>query len=474
MKIGLIAVSGVRVKTKELAELGVTLPGFVRRGKVIASLPSLGLLTVAGLTPPQHEVTYIEMEDLNRAEGLPDFDMVGISSYTAKINDAYAIADLFLQRGTPVVLGGLHVSVMPSEAAKHADAVVLGGAEVAWPRLVQDAERGKMDKFYVGAREHVFDPPRYAMPRFDLLDGRPYNRVTVQTSRGCPRACEFCAASCCITRCFCQKPVETVLAEIREARRWFREPFFEFADDNTFLHRRWSKELLRALIPEDIRYFTETDASVAEDPELCDLLAASGCRQVLIGFESPRCEDLDGLDPANWKQRYAPRILEVIDTLQSRGVSVNGCFILGMDNQTPEVFPELLEFVKRSGLAEVQYTVLTPFPGTPLYNRLRSEGRILWEQYWDRCTLFDVNFVPKQMTVEELESGLRWLFRETYSKAETEARSRRFILQKRRSQFPLAVPRHTAKISIPLSGRKPAPSRSFKHARPVSHPTQAL
>jgi radical SAM superfamily enzyme YgiQ (UPF0313 family) len=170
---------------------------------------------------------------------------------------------------------------------------------------------------------------------------------------------------------------------------------------------------------------------VADDPALCDRLAASGCRQLLIGFESPRADDLTGLDPAEWKRRRAPHLRRVVDTLQSRGVSVNGCFILGLDAHTPDVFGEVLDFVRGSGLAEVQYTVLTPFPGTPLHARLRREGRLLRERFWDRCTLFDVTFTPKRMTVAELEAGLRWLFEETYTRRETEARLQSFVAQRR-------------------------------------------
>jgi radical SAM superfamily enzyme YgiQ (UPF0313 family) len=431
MRIGLIAMSGVRVKSAELAALGVTLPGFVRRGRVIASLPSLGLLTVAGLTPREHDVCYIEVADLRSQPILPDFDLVALSSMTAQIEEAYAIADLYRARGTRVVMGGLHVSQLPDEALAHADSVVRFGAERIWPLVVRDAEQNVLKKIYIGATDAVFSPKLYAKPRFEFLSGREYNRVTVQTSRGCPRACEFCAASLRITSQFNQKPVERVIAEIRAAKRHVRRPYFEFADDNTFLNRSWSKELLRALRGEEIHYFTETDASVADDPELCDLLAESGCRQVLIGLESPRADDLDGIDPHSWKRRQAPRYRQVIDALQSRGVSVNGCFILGLDSHTPEMFPEVLEFVRSSGLAEVQYTVLTPFPGTPLHGRLRREGRLLKERFWDACTLFDVNFVPKRMTVDELETGLHWLFRETYNREETRQRSRRFIQQAR-------------------------------------------
>jgi radical SAM superfamily enzyme YgiQ (UPF0313 family) len=270
------------------------------------------------------------------------------------------------------------------------------------------------------------------MPRFDLLAGRSYNRITVQTTRGCPRACEFCAASLRISERYEQKSVELVVAEVREARKHFPHPFLELADDNTFLNRPWAKELLRALQAEHLHYFTETDASIVEDLELCDLLAASGCRQVLIGFESPRADDLSGMDPANWKRRQVPHIERIVDVLQSRGVSVNGCFILGLDNQTPEVFPQLLDLVRRSGLAEVQYTVSTPFPGTPLHQRLKREGRLLPGKGNDDCTLFDVNFQPKGMSVAELEQGLRWLFSETYTKPETRRRLRHFAAQKRR------------------------------------------
>jgi radical SAM superfamily enzyme YgiQ (UPF0313 family) len=320
---------------------------------------------------------------------------------------------------------------VPDEALQHADAIVVGGAEGAWPRVVADAERGQLSRVYTGARAGVFEPGLYAAPRFDFLEGRAYNRITVQTSRGCPRACEFCAASLRITSRFNQKPLDRVMAEIREARRHVTEPFFELADDNTFLDRRWAEEFLRAVTPEGIRYFTETDASVADDPGLCDRLAASGCRQLLIGFESPRATDLAGLDPTDWKRRQAPRLRRVVDTLQSRGVSVNGCFILGLDAHTPDVFVDILDFVRSSGLAEVQYTVLTPFPGTPLYARLRREGRLLAERFWDRCTLFDVTYVPKRMSVGELETGLRWLFTETYTRRETEARLQSFVAQRR-------------------------------------------
>lgn len=432
MNIGLVSLSGVRVRTRELAELGVTLPGFVRRGRVIASLPSLGLLTVAALTPPGHRVSYVEYDALPPFSDLPDFDLVGISALTARIGSAYQLAAAYRARGARVVLGGLHASALPDEALDHVDSVVTGGAEGIWPCVVSDAASGRLQRMYCGATSGVFSPSLYARPRFDLLDGRSYNRITIQTSRGCPRACEFCGASLRITSGFQQKPVERVIDELHEARRWFPEPFVEFADDNTFLDRRWSRDFLTALEREEIHWFTETDASVADDPTLCDRLAKAGCRQLLIGFESPQADALRDVDPAGWKSRQAPRIRRVVDTLQGRGISVNGCFIVGLDHHTPDIFPTLHEFVRESGLAEVQYTVLTPFPGTPLRARLQREGRLLPGCGWERCTLFDVGFIPRRMSVGELEEGLRWLFRETYSSSSVRQRTRSFVRSRHR------------------------------------------
>ncbi len=179
--------------------------------------------------------------------------------------------------------------------------------------------------------------------------------------------------------------------------------------------------------PLKINWFTETDISIAEDEKLLDLLVDSGCRQVLIGLESPSGDDLAGMDPANWKQQQSDKYLGAIEAIQSRGVTVNGCFILGLDSHTPEVFTQLKDYIDRSGLLEVQITVLTPFPGTPLYERMRAEGRLLTDRYWDRCTLFDVNYRPRNMSVDELETGMRWLFKEVYNEREYVRRQRNYM-----------------------------------------------
>lgn len=426
MRIGLIAVSGVRIYNERLKRFGVTLPGFVERAQVIASMPSLGLLTLAGATPGRHALSYHECPDFDAATlDSMRCDVVAISSFTAKADVMYRIADHLRSRGTTVVLGGLHCTLLPEEAAAHADAVVVGEGELAWPRLLEDLEKWRLRKVYRTAFRDV-DLAVAPMPRFDLLDLAACNRIPIQTARGCPLDCEFCAASK-IFGGYKRKPVRRVVEEVRAVKRRWPQPFIELADDNTFVHKEWSRALVRGLAEEGVRWFTETDVSVADDPELLDLLGRSGCRQVLIGFESPNAASLDGLDPAGWKSRRHEQYLRAIDAIQRRGVSVNGCFITGLDGDTPDTFEEIERFVKRSGLAEVQVTVLTPFPGTALHRRLTAEGRLLRERYWEQCTLFDVTFRPKRMSVEQLEQGLEYLMGSLYTKEETERRQRGFL-----------------------------------------------
>jgi radical SAM superfamily enzyme YgiQ (UPF0313 family) len=228
------------------------------------------------------------------------------------------------------------------------------------------------------------------------------------------------------------KPVPKIIAEIRAIQQVWERPFIEFADDNSFVHRRHAKELLRELRKEEVRWFTETDVSVAEDDELLELMRDSGCKQVLIGLESPCPAALDGLElNANWKRKQQERYLRAIAKIQSYGITVDGCFILGLDNDTPDVFEDIYRFVTESGLYDVQITYLTPFPGTPLYARLKAENRLLRDDAWELCTLFDVNFIPKNMTVEELKAGSLWLGKLLYSEEETAERRRRFKEQLR-------------------------------------------
>ena len=422
MKIALIAMSGLRAFNPELTRLGMTVPGFVERSKVIASLPSLSLLTLAGLTPERFEVSYHEVADIRRLGSLPQCDLAAISTYTAQAKEAYELAGRYREAGVPTVIGGLHATLLPEEALRYVDCVVAGEGEVAWPRVLADFEKGRLRRFY-DARGEEFDLARAPMPRFDLLEPERYNRLTVQTQRGCPWRCEFCAASIRLTSRYKVKPVAKLIAEVREIKKIWPRPYIEFADDNTFVNKSHSKALLRALAAEDVKWFTETDLSVAEDEELLDLMRESGCAQVLIGFESPTAVALEGLEQrSNWKRRKLPFYEEAIRRVQSHGIAVDGCFVLGLDGDTLATFDAVEEFVYDSGLQQVQITVMTAFPGTPLYQRLEAEGRLLEPEAWEKTTLFDVNIQPKQMSVAELERGFLELGLRLYS---AEAKNRR-------------------------------------------------
>jgi radical SAM superfamily enzyme YgiQ (UPF0313 family) len=428
MRIGLIAMSGVRAHNPELTELGLTLPGFVERNKTIASLPSLGLLTLAALTPEHHEVEYIEVADLKENGPAPlDYDLVAISTYSAQIFEAYELADYYRAHGIPVVMGGLHVTACPEEAGAHATSVVVGEGEPLWPRVVQDLEDGALQPVYRMGGNRGYDLATAPIPRFDLLDPEKYNRLTVQTTRGCPYRCEFCASSVLLNSTYAVKPAEKVVEEVRAIKGIWDRPFIEFADDNSFANKRASKRLLRALGPEKVRWFAEVDLSVAEDRELLELMRDSGCRQVLIGLESPSERSLDGIElKANWKMKQLANHSAAVRKIQSHGIKVIGCFVLGLDGDTPQIFQDVHDYAVALELSDVQATFLTPFPGTPLYKRLRDEGRLIREGAWELCTLFDINFEPKGMSVDELQAGFLWLVEHVYSAEETAARNRRF------------------------------------------------
>jgi radical SAM superfamily enzyme YgiQ (UPF0313 family) len=441
MNIGLLAMSGIRAHDPKLLELGLTLPGFVERSKTIASLPSLGLLYLAACTPAGHDLRYYEAErDGSEPAEVYACDLIAISTFSAQVFEAYAIADRLRAAGVKVVIGGLHASVLPDEAALHADYVIVGEGENVWPHVVREAEgsgfrvQGSGKILRAGDFPPV-DVKHLPVPRYDLLGDRPYNRFTVQTSRGCPWRCDFCASTVMLSQKYRKRPVEDVVRDVCAVMRLHDRPFIEFADDNTFVDKAWGKELCRQLIPLGLKWFTETDVSVADDTELLELMRDAGCRQVLIGLESPGPVGLGGIELRNdMKARWVDRYAERIESIQGHGVTVNGCFILGLDGHTPDIFRQVLDFSIEHRLYDVQITVLTAFPGTPLYARLKSEGRIIEDGRWDLCTLFDVNYRPTGMTPQQLREGMYWLSERLYSAETTDLRRKGFFRGVRRSR----------------------------------------
>lgn len=432
--------SGVRVYNKRLLDLGLTLPGFVERSKVIASLPSLGLLTLAAHTPDNWEVIYKELDNYSETDILDiideEPDLIALSSLTARINESYKLCDLFREKGITVAIGGLHTTAMPNEAQNHAHIVIQGEGELIWEALLSDFENDNLQQCYSSLinTDYTFHLKHCKIPRYDLLDISNYNRLTIQTTRGCPLHCSFCAASRTISK-YKKKPIHLIEKELNKIHEIWDRPFIELADDNTFIDKKWSKELLTLFGQYKMKWFTETDISIAYDDELLELLAKSNCAQVLIGFETTNKATLNGMDRANWKYKQFEQYQAAIDKIQSYGISVNGCFILGFDTDTEETFEATEQFIVNSNLSEVQITLLTAFPGTDLYEQLKKENRLLADNYWDKCTLFDVNFIPKNFAVNELESRFEQLMQKVYSNdlvAERKKKFKRTLLNKRK------------------------------------------
>jgi len=444
MKIGFLAMSGLRAHDSRLLELGLTLPGLRERGKVLSSLPSLGLLYLAACTPPGHELHYFEAEgDGSEPTEVYTCDLVAINTFSAQVFEAYAVADRLRKAGVRVAMGGLHVSVQPEEALEHADYVFLGEGERTWPAAVTAIAQGNAPRVWNSADFPPIDIRSLPVPRYDLLAGRPYSRFPVQTTRGCPWRCDFCASNVMLNEPYRKRPVADVVRDIQAIRQFQMRPFIEFADDNTFVDHAWGKELCRQLIPLAVKWFTETDISVADDLELLRLMRQSRCRQVLIGLESPDRNPLEGIElRANFKSRRWGTYVDAVRRIQDQGITVNGCFILGLDGQTPAIFEQILDFAMQVPLYDVQITVLTAFPGTPLYTRLLREGRILAPGRWDLCTLFDVNYVPKNMTVDQLREGIYWLAEKLYNEKCLMNRRKPFFdeLWRRREQAEHAAP----------------------------------
>ena len=227
-------------------------------------------------------------------------------------------------------MGGLHVTCLPDEALQHCDTVCIGEGELIWPQLLKDFERGELKQIYQADGKYNFT--EHVMPAFELLNPEKYNRITIQTSRGCPHSCEFCAGSILLTDKYKQKPVEHVLAEIDKVLELWPHPFIEFADDNSFVNKVYWKTLLPELAKRKVRWFTEADIAVGDDPEFLNLLFQSGCKEILIGLESPNKSGLNGIELRNnWKLKKIDRYKENITKIQQAGIRVNACFIVGLD-----------------------------------------------------------------------------------------------------------------------------------------------
>jgi radical SAM superfamily enzyme YgiQ (UPF0313 family) len=370
----------------------------------------LTLTTLAALIPDELDLDVTLYDE--GVEDLPnqiDADLIGMTVITGSAPRAYELSRQFRSQGKPVVLGGPHVTLAPEDAAPHADAIVVGYAEETWPQLLRDFMAGSMAKRYDMARDFSLQNPKnLVFARRDLLRKSGYRTLnTFEATRGCIHSCEFCVVPAAWGRKPFQKPVSHVIDDIRrqKAKRLL------FYDLNLFADPRYARELFTALIPLHVQWFGLSTILVGRDPGMVDLLRQSGCLGLLIGFESLNPISLASMNKSfNRPQEYA----QVVRTLHDAGIAINGTFVFGHDTDTEDAFDACLDFIEEAKIDLPRFSLLTPFPGTPLFQRLDQEGRILTRD-WD---LFDgqhVVFQPKLMTVQQLLQGHERVWKKTYS-----------------------------------------------------------
>ncbi|MFH0778565.1 MAG: radical SAM protein [Candidatus Eisenbacteria bacterium] len=367
---------------------------------------------MGSLTPPDVDIELVD-ENIERWDYDQKMaDLVGITAMTAQAPRAYEIADEMRKRGAKVVLGGIHPTALPEEASRHADAVVVGEVEEIWPEVLEDFRCNRLKRIYRNAtRPSLRNLP---IPRRDLLDGKGYLFTnTIQVFRGCKFNCSFCSVSRFFGRSYRMRPIEDVVSEIKRLRGdSLARRFFGFLDDNIVGDKRYSSQLFQRLTQLDIIWAGQATLDVVSMPGMVPLMAKSGCRALFIGLES---SNPLSLTEAKKKWLRPDEFRKKIRFLHDHGIMVEGAFIVGFDSDENTVFEETVEFADKIGLDAAQFSILTPFPGTELYNKLDGEGRI-FERDWSKFGVDEVVYQPKRISPEKLQDGYHWAWREFYSR----------------------------------------------------------
>lgn len=389
MKIGLISPS-----LQDPSNLGVDF-----------HFPQMALAVLASLTPADIEVSIID-ELVQPIDFDEKVDLVGITVNTRTAMRAYAIADEFRNRSIPVVLGGIHPNVARAEAIQHADTLVLGEAEGNWERLLKDLINGNLKKsYYSTALPNLEDCP---IPRRELLQRDQYDTVNlVQTSRGCPYRCDFCSVSSLYGERVRVRPVADVIAEIKT----LEGNDILFVDDNLIGKTAYAKELLNRLAPLKKKWIGQAAVTVVNRKEVLRALEKSSCAGLFVGFETTSDANLNEVGKI---QNINSDYFEAVKKLHDHGMAVLGSFIVGFDSDDKSCFERLLEFVAKSKIDVVVVTVLTPYPGTVLYERMKAQKRLIDNHWWLKYDASDVVFKPKGMTRAELYQGREWIRKELH------------------------------------------------------------
>ncbi len=381
------------------------------------SFADLGLLTVAACTPRGVDIDLVD-EYIAPIDYALRADAVALSAKTSCVSRVYETAREFRKRGTRVILGGIHASLRPEEALEHVDTIVTGEAEAVWPTVVRDLEKGQLKARYdaVGFPPMAEIPP----PAWRAAPHAKYLFHQLQTTRGCPFRCKFCSVPDISGQEFRFKPIERIVAELEAMPRGGNlltknRPLY-IVDDNFISRTRFTKDLLRALVP--LRkagilpgWSAETTLNVASDDELLDLFRDAGCSTLIVGFESVTQASLEAMDkPVNFCLTYQ----DAIDRIHARDITVVGNFIVGFDTDARDVFKNTIDFVQKTGILYPFFSILTPMPGTKLFDDVKAQGRLFHER-WDLFDTRHVVFEPRFMRPDELMDGYVWLYEQAYS-----------------------------------------------------------
>lgn len=366
-----------------------------------AFIPSITMPTLAALTPKDVEIKIID-EHVEEIDFDAKVDLVGITCHTFSASRAYEIADEFRARGTRVVMGGIHPTVLPEEAKEHADCVMVGEIEDIWETVVADFLAGELKPFY---KPGFPDLKRIVYPRIDLINLDKYQKmpfsklptIPLETSRGCPLACDFCLVTQFYGSHQRAKPIENVVKEIQ----FIGAKYYFFCDVNIGAHPKRAKELFKALIPLKIKWAGQFNLAAAKDPEMLKLARQSGCYAAYLGIESVSEASLKSINKKINKIEDYEHQLKIFHDC---GIPIHGSFVFGLDEDDESVIDQTIEFVDRTHIDKVTYYFLFPVPGTAQYNRLKAEGRMIHDKYWLDKTkpLLDVHYQPKKISRERL------------------------------------------------------------------------
>ena len=375
--------------------------------KIVVGYPIITLPHIASITPTKHSIKIIN-ENYDDIDFNEDVEVVGITCYTMTAPRVYEIADEFRKRGKTVILGGYHPTALPEESIQHADSIVMGMAEANWPRAIEDFDNGKLKPIY--SRDNNFDISKIPPLRRDLIKHNPFLGA-IQTTRGCSNQCEFCAISSFCGNIVKQRPIKDVVEEIQN----MDNKLFIFHDPHLTLHRKYAMELFKEIIKQRIHkgWVANGTANILGnvDEKFLTLARKAGCVEWFVGFESVSQEALNNIKKTHNKVSDFKRIIRRV---HNYGMTIQGGIIFGFDEDKPDIFDTTLETINDWDLDVLELNILTPYPGTPLFDRLNKEGRILTRD-WSRYNQVDVVFKPKNMTEEELYEGTRMVAKDFYS-----------------------------------------------------------